>query len=188
MLQAKAADPHLCASELQAPDPHLQSVNKQVRRLQEDARQLAQEKAALQRQVEAAGELETRMLELQREMGERDAALLLAEERIVEFQQRAREREAALQWQADAAEERVREVARQLDRGRHDAPSMDVRPVAHALTGGVCTASYGELADATRNFAAGSILGRGGFGPVYRGEWGGQAVAIKRLDQASPSL
>ncbi len=40
-----------------------------------------------------------------------------------------------------------------------------------------------ELAAATGGFAAWSILGRGGFGPVYRGEWGGQAVAIKRLDR-----
>ena len=58
-----------------------------------------------------------------------------------------------------------------------------MRPVAQALSGGVSTASYAEMAAATRIFAVGSIPGRGGFGPVYRGERGGQQVAIKRLDQ-----
>jgi hypothetical protein len=43
--------------------------------------------------------------------------------------------------------------------------------------------SYAELAAATGGFAASSIVGRGRYGPVYRGELCGQAVAIKRLDQ-----
>ncbi len=63
-----------------------------------------------------------------------------------------------------------------------------MRPVAQALAGEICTASFVELAAATDNFAAVRILGRGGFGPVYRGELGGQAVAIKQLDQASQPL
>jgi hypothetical protein len=33
-----------------------------------------------------------------------------------------------------------------------------------------------------------NILGRSGFGPVYRGEWNGQVVAIKKLDQARALL
>ena len=33
--------------------------------------------------------------------------------------------------------------------------------------------------------ASAHILGRGGFGPVYRGEWQGRAVAVKRLDADS---
>jgi hypothetical protein len=119
---------------------------------------------------------------------ERDAAVRQAEERIAELQRHAREREAALQRQADAAEERARELAWQLDRAPQGGRIPDVRPVAQALSGGICTASFAELAAATRDFAAGSILGRGGFGPVYRGDLGGQAVAIKRLDQASPPL
>ncbi len=49
------------------------------------------------------------------------------------------------------------------------------------------TASFTELAAATGGFAAASVVGRGGFGPVYRGEWNGQAVAVKRLDQARPA-
>jgi hypothetical protein len=160
------------------PDPNiaLQSANEQVRLLEGQVQQLAQERAALQRRAEAA---EARVLE-------RDAAVRQAEERIAELQRHAREREAALQRQADAAEERARELARQLERAQQGGRIPDVRPVAQALSGGVCTASYAELAAATRDFAAGSILGRGGFGPVYRGEWDGRAVAIKRLDQASP--
>ena len=162
------------------PDPNiaLQSANEQVRLLEGQVQQLAQERAALQRRAEAA---EARVLE-------RDAAVRQAEERIAELQRHAREREAALQRQADAAEERARELARQLERAQQGGRIPDVRPVAQALSGGVCTASYAELAAATRDFAAGSILGRGGFGPVYRGEWRGQAVAIKRLDQASLPL
>ena len=75
-----------------------------------------------------------------------------------------------------------------LERALQNSRALDVRPVAHALSGGVCTASHAELAAATRGFTAGSILGRGGFGPVYRGDLGGQAVAIKRLDQARAPL
>ena len=168
------------------PEPNhaLQSANEQVLRLEGQARQLAQEKAALQRRAEAA---EARVLE-------RDAAVRQADERIAELQRHSREREAALQRQATAAEERSRQLALQLEQAQQELERAqqgeripDVRPVAQALSGGICTASFAELAAATRDFAAGSILGRGGFGPVYRGEWGGQAVAIKRLDQASPS-
>ena len=154
-------------------------------RLQEQARLNAQEKAALQRRAEAA---EARVLELQREAREHAAAAGQARERIAELQRRAGEREAALQLQAAAAEERMRGLVLQLERAQQGAGALDVRPVAQALAGGVCTASYAELAAATGNFAAGSVLGRGGFGPVYRGELGGQAVAIKRMDQASQSL
>ncbi len=160
------------------PDPNsaLQPANEQVLLLEGQLQQIAQENAALRRRAEAA---EARVLE-------RDAALRQAEERIAELRRHAGEREAALQWQEDAAEERARELARQLERAQQGKRLPDVRPVAQALSGGVCTASYAELAAATRDFAASSILGRGGFGPVYRGEWVGQAVAIKRLDQASP--
>jgi hypothetical protein len=154
-----------------------------VLQLQERARLLAQEKTALQRRAEVA---EAKVLDLQREAREHDAAAGQAQQRIAELQQRASEREAALQRQVDAAEERARGLALQLERAQEDSRALDVRPVAQALSGGVCTASHAELAAATRGFAAGSILGRGGFGPVYRGDLGGQAVAIKRLDQASP--
>ncbi len=150
--------------------------------IQEQARQPAQENSALQRRAEVA---EARVLELQREVRERGAAVGRMEKRIVGFLRHQGEREAAvaaLQRQVDTAEERVRELALQ-----QDARILHVHPVAQALSGGVCTASYAELAAATRNFAVGNILGRGGFGPVYLGEWGGQAVAIKRLDQASLS-
>ena len=178
--QARAAAPQPRAVAPVVPDPNsaLQSANEQVLLLEGQVQQLAQEKAALQGRAEAA---EARVLE-------RDAAVRQAEERIAELQRHARDREAALQRQADAAEERARELARQLERAQQAGRIPDVRPVARALSGGVCTASYAELAAATRDFAAGSILGRGGFGPVYRGEWGGQAVAIKRLDQASAPL
>jgi hypothetical protein len=157
-------------------------ISSQNLRLQERIKLLEQEKEALQGRAETA---EARVLELQREAREHDAAAGQAQERIAELQRRARERDAALQRQADAAEERARGLAIQLERTQQDMRALDVRPIAQALSGGVCTASHAELAAATRGFAAGSILGRWGFGPVYRGDLGGQAVAIKRLDQAS---
>ena len=170
----------------------LQPAQAEVLQFQDQARLLAQEKAVLQGRAEAA---EAMVSELQRGAREHDASAGQARERIAELQRcvGARERsEAALQRQTEDAEERARGLAQQLDslleRAQQDARALDVRPVAQALSGGVCTASHAELAAATRGFAAGSILGRGGFGPVYRGDLGGLAVAIKRLDQASLPL
>ncbi|GLT81632.1 hypothetical protein SLE2022_000710 [Rubroshorea leprosula] len=50
---------------------------------------------------------------------------------------------------------------------------------------GVPIFSYLELAKATENFSNKSLIGRGGFGAVYRGqlESTGQVVAVKRLDK-----
>ena len=44
--------------------------------------------------------------------------------------------------------------------------------------------SYQALADAMNGFDAADIVGRGGFGPVYRGELNGRAVAVKVLEAA----
>ncbi len=44
--------------------------------------------------------------------------------------------------------------------------------------------SYQALADATNGFDAANIVGRGGFGPVHRGELDGRAVAVKVLEDA----
>ncbi len=148
-----------------------------VLELDQSARKRNQEKEALQRRAAAA---EAKVLALERAARERDAVVRHAEARIAELEGRARD----LQQQVDAGHA-AKEMALQLQRAQPDAHIPDVRSVAQALSGGVCTASHAELAAATRNFAAGSILGRGGFGPVYRGNWGGQAVAIKRLDPAS---
>ncbi|GMR48238.1 hypothetical protein PMAYCL1PPCAC_18433 [Pristionchus mayeri] len=41
--------------------------------------------------------------------------------------------------------------------------------------------TYAELLEATNNFDAKSIIGRGGYGVVYRGEWKQTQVAVKRL-------
>ena len=150
-------------------------------RLQEQVRLHALEKEALQGQAEAAEArteaAEARVLELERRAREQDAAAGRAQEQIADLQRRA-----------GAAEERVQELVLQLERAQAGALALDVRPVAQALSGGVSTASHAELAAATGGFAAGRILGRGGFGPVYRGERGGQQVAIKRLDQVGKPL
>ncbi|XP_059669948.1 probable serine/threonine-protein kinase PBL7 [Cornus florida] len=47
------------------------------------------------------------------------------------------------------------------------------------------TFTYRELATATNNFRIGSLVGEGGFGPVYKGQIQstGQVVAVKKLNQ-----
>jgi serine/threonine protein kinase len=49
----------------------------------------------------------------------------------------------------------------------------------------ISTASRSELEAATEGFAQARILGRGGFGPVYRGVWRDRNSAIKVLDATS---
>ncbi|XP_058005431.1 G-type lectin S-receptor-like serine/threonine-protein kinase CES101 isoform X2 [Hevea brasiliensis] len=45
--------------------------------------------------------------------------------------------------------------------------------------------SFESIVSATDNFAAANELGKGGFGPVYKGELHGQQVAVKRLSRNS---
>ena len=44
--------------------------------------------------------------------------------------------------------------------------------------------AYAALEAATGGFDAARVVGRGGFGPVYRGELGGRDVAVKVLEAA----
>ncbi|KAF0911473.1 hypothetical protein E2562_011125 [Oryza meyeriana var. granulata] len=43
--------------------------------------------------------------------------------------------------------------------------------------------TYGELSEATGGFRPESLLGEGGFGPVYRGRLKGKELAVKQLDR-----
>ncbi|KAK1368292.1 G-type lectin S-receptor-like serine/threonine-protein kinase CES101 [Heracleum sosnowskyi] len=45
--------------------------------------------------------------------------------------------------------------------------------------------SFTSIVAATRNFSADNKLGEGGFGPVYKGEFSGQEIAVKRLSKKS---
>ena len=144
--------------------------------LREEARRQAGSMAA------AAPDPATRVLELERELRERDAMLARAHRRLVDVEAALRAEAAALARRAEAAEARAEDLALQLSRARREAGAGEAGALAGALAGETSTASFAELAAGTGGFAASRILGRGGFGPVYRGEWAGQAVAIKRLD------
>lgn len=54
------------------------------------------------------------------------------------------------------------------------ADSGEVQPIVNTI-------SYKELLSATEGFLESNILGRGGFGTVYKGCWKDTTVAIKRL-------
>jgi chromosome segregation ATPase len=156
-----------------AAEERVMVLQRQLERTQEEHALLLQQQAGRHTQ-----ELEQRAME-------HDAVVRRAHERMADLERRVREHEADLQRQAYAAGERVLVLQRQLERAQQAASVQDMHSISQAFSGEVSTASYSELAVATRNFAAANILGRGGFGPVYRGEWNGQAVAIKKLDQAS---
>lgn len=56
---------------------------------------------------------------------------------------------------------------------------MDVNECASAIP----KIDYEELRDATNNWSDKNVLGKGGFGTVYKGMWKNTAVAIKRIEQ-----
>lgn len=55
----------------------------------------------------------------------------------------------------------------------HSISDIDLEPIKHI--------PYAELEQATGNFADNKILGTGGFGAVYRGNWKDITVAVKKL-------
>ena len=81
---------------------------------------------------------------------------------------------------------RAADFERQLARARQEARAGDAGALSRALSGEASTASFAELAGGTDGFAASRILGRGGFGPVYRGEWGGLSPSSASITYASP--
>ncbi len=169
-----------------------------LKEAEELKRGAASRESALLREVEelmrGAADRESALLkeaeEVKKGAADRESALLREAEG---FKRIAADREAELlvdntelRRRAEKAEALALELGRSLSRARQDAGLADVRSLAEVLSGETSTASYAELAVATGGFAASNILGRGGVGPVYRGEWGGKAVAIKRLNQVAP--
>jgi hypothetical protein len=136
---------------------------------------------ATDREVALLSEME----ELRKRATDREVALLSEADQL---RRRTTDRVAALLSEAEEAAARALDLERQLSLARQRAEAAGARSLSQALSGETSTASHAELAAATGGFAASTILGRGGFGPVYRGDWGGRAVAIKRLDPVCPPL
>ena len=68
------------------------------------------------------------------------------------------------------------------------APSLDSIPnlqVTSRPNTSIKAAPYDAIAAATGRFDVNRVIGRGGFGPVYRGTLAGRAVAVKALDRFS---
>ncbi len=156
-------------------DPQSAATESVIAALLSEAEELR--RGAAEREAALLSEAE----ELRRGAAEREAALLSEAEEL-------RRGAAALLRRAEEAEARALNLEQQVSRMEQNARAADVRSLSQALSGETSTASYAELAAATGGFAASNILGRGGFGPVYRGELGGQSVAIKRLDQVCQPL
>ncbi|CAG9856529.1 unnamed protein product [Phyllotreta striolata] len=58
----------------------------------------------------------------------------------------------------------------------------DISIVAESM-GGIPSIPYEELQRSTNNWSESTVLGKGGFGKVYKGTWKCTMVAIKRLEQ-----
>ncbi|XP_024516692.1 receptor-like kinase TMK3 [Selaginella moellendorffii] len=66
--------------------------------------------------------------------------------------------------------------------GNHSGPSGDV----HVVEAGNLVISIQVLRDATKNFSRDTILGRGGFGVVYKGVLDdGTSIAVKRMEAST---
>ncbi|XP_057665414.1 uncharacterized protein LOC130899476 [Diorhabda carinulata] len=66
--------------------------------------------------------------------------------------------------------------------GRSKVTASDISIVAESV-GGIPSIPYEELQKSTNNWDEKTVLGKGGFGKVYKGTWKCTQVAIKRLDQ-----
>nr|WMZ41589.1 pelle protein [Altica viridicyanea] len=60
--------------------------------------------------------------------------------------------------------------------------ASDISIVAESV-GGLPSIPYEDLQKSTNNWSESTVLGKGGFGKVYKGKWKCTDVAIKRLDQ-----
>ena len=121
-----------------------------------------------------------------RERFARDAAEAL---RAADAEARERALVEAVVVRAEAAEAEAEELRAQVAALTVEAQAAALpsppRPSADDNDDDARLVSFAALEAATAGFDMTRVIGRGGFGPVLRGEWRGRDVAIKKLDTSS---
>jgi hypothetical protein len=146
--------------------------------LQEQRAACAEATNQLQRERSARQAADTRIQELQRELEQERRARGEAEDARAAAIVRMRQAEEELQ-----REQSERQLAERV--GQEGARASAGARLEGLVVACISTASHSELEAATEGFAQERILGRGGFGPVYRGVWRDRNSAIKVLDATS---
>ena len=114
---------------------------------------------------------------------------MLKAQRVADAEARERALVEAAVVRAEAAEAEAEELRAQVAALTVEAQAAALPspppPPANDNDDDARLVSFAALEAATAGFDMTRVIGRGGFGPVFRGEWRGRDVAIKKLDAGS---